>query len=116
MSQQPGQWPIAPSTTAPQSDRFANPAESAGFSVIVEQLRGAGEGREWRSEVIGTHPQRTDAQAAAARAARDFTPRNPMMPQGRSIWRITPDEYLVNVQGMTADFHFRVTVGELLRD
>ena len=109
MSEQ--QWPLNPGAGS-ATDGFSNPDET--YLVILEELRSAGEGREWRSEDRGVFSTRAEAQQAAESIARGYQARNPMMEQGRRVVRISPDEYLVYVIGLTADFHYRVSVGELL--
>jgi len=88
------------------------PLEGA-FFVIVEQLTGSGDSATWRADP----PQPAGATRPAARTtalhvARTFRPNHPFSPQGRDVYRVSDDSYLVIVQGRTKSFHFRVTVAE----
>lgn len=116
MTDQRQSWPLLGDAPAQNPrDEFLDPAERRGYVVIIEQLRGSGNTREWSAQVSTPSDTREDARRRANSAARTFNPNHPIHPQGRDILRISPDEYLVIVDGMTSSFHFRVSVAERLR-
>jgi len=69
-----------------------------------------------RSVRVGTSGSggRDAARRAALDLCRRLDPSHPFSEQRRSVYRISPDEYLVVVVGMTKTFHFRVSVAERL--
>jgi hypothetical protein len=94
------------------------PREDTGarFQLVIEQTVGSGESRRWSAEPLPDRswPSRLLAQAAAEQAARTFAPRHPMRERRRVVYRITPDQFVTVVEGMTSTSHFRVSVGERL--
>ena len=64
--------------------------------------------------LLGRGETREQARSAALELARTFAPHHPIAPQSRTVIRLTPDSYLVTVEGMTRTFHFRVSVGEVV--
>ena len=106
------QWPLAPSQTQP-SDEFSTSTGNPKLYLLVEQSTSRGDGREWRM----THYPCKAASRAGARLeieklAHEFEPQHPMVPQSRTVFRVTPDQYVVEVAGLTSSFHFRITVVE----
>ncbi|MEU3019101.1 MULTISPECIES: hypothetical protein [unclassified Nocardiopsis] len=87
------------------------------WTVLIEEVRGSGDRLRW-----GTAPSagarnasfddREQAREEALRLTAAHFPANPWSERDRQVYRISPDEYLVNVDGATTDFHFRVTVAE----
>ncbi len=57
-------------------------------------------------------PTRESARDHAVGVCRSLAPGHPFSEQRRRVFRITPDEYLVTVDGLTSVFHFRVSVAE----
>jgi sarcosine oxidase gamma subunit len=92
------------------------PATGAGFQVLVEQNTGTSSDFRWSVTAVGDQicASRAEARAVAEGTARRFSPNHPFNERHRSVYRVTPDEYLVVVQGMTKAFHFRVVVAELI--
>ena len=92
------------------------PGPPMGFFLLVEQLTGSGNTAIWRidPDPIPAGGDRSGARAAALQLARTFSPHHPYSPQGRTVYRISDDAYVVVVPGMTKTFHFRVSVGERL--
>jgi hypothetical protein len=90
------------------------PAVTGLFRLLVEQTGGSGDTMRWKLEPEPSHafPDRDTARLAAVDLCRHFAPQHPFSEQRRRIYRITPDEYLVTVQGLTSMFHFRVSVAE----
>ena len=84
------------------------------FRLLVEQTAGSGDGMRWKLEPEPTHAfhDRDTARLAALELCRSFAPQHPFSEQRRRIYRISADELLVTVQGMTSMFHFRVSVAE----
>lgn len=117
MSDQSQQWPVLPGNTSAPADSFVNPTESKGFYLLIEESINSGESTRWalaRGGVVPVAGSRQDARVVALDKARTFDPVHPMMEQSRYVYRITDDEYLVIVEGMTSIYHFRISVGELL--
>jgi hypothetical protein len=84
------------------------------FHILVEQNVGSGGNFRWAVEPVPTvaFPTLEAARDGALEACRRLEPKHPFSELGRRVLRITPDEYLVIVDGMTATFHFRVSVAE----
>jgi hypothetical protein len=89
-----------------------------GWFVIIEESHGNGEGRQWR--VTGVSPagdSEETAQETALRTAREYQPEHPWSPRHRRIFRMpVPGSFVVEVEGRTATFHFRVSVGQQIYD
>ena len=114
----PGRGAPAPEPApygAAQDDQDTQDAEGT-YRLVIEQTVGSGEGRRWSAEPVWdrTWPSRLLARAAAESAARTFAPRHPMSERRRSVYRVTPDQFVVVVEGMTSTSHFRVSVAERL--
>jgi sarcosine oxidase gamma subunit len=92
------------------------PATGSGWQVLVEQNAGTSSDFRWSVTAVGDRisASRAEARTVAEGTARRFSPNHPFNERHRSIYRVTPDEYLVVVQGMTKAFHFRVVVAELI--
>jgi hypothetical protein len=89
-----------------------------GWFVIIEESSGTGEGRQWRVTTITPAGETEEqAQEEALRTAREYQPEHPWSPRHRQIYRLaTPGSFLVSVDGRTATFHFRVSVGQQIYD
>ena len=118
MSEPPGAEPPAWGTpnAAPAGPRHPVPGGPEQYLVLVEQTTGSGENLRWSLMTLGVtaQPTRARAQQAAFDVCRQFAPKHPFREQSRSVYRVSPDEYLVVVTGITKTFHFRVTVAERL--
>ncbi|QLQ17397.1 MAG: hypothetical protein HZY73_14320 [Micropruina sp.] len=55
------------------------------------------------------------ARREALAVAETFVPRHPMMEQGRTIYRTSPDSYVVLVVGATSEFAFEVKVAQVVK-
>ncbi len=77
------------------------PAAGSGFQVLVEQNAGTSSDFRWSVTVVGDQisASRAEARAVAEGTARRFNPNHPFNERNRSVYRVTPDEYLVVVQG-----------------
>ena len=86
------------------------------YVVLVEQTTGSGDNLRWTVHPAPSvlHPTRDVARRAAVDLCRGLDPSHPFREQSREVYRVSPDEYLVVVTGMTKTFHFRVTVAERL--
>jgi len=85
------------------------------FAVLVEQNRGSSGDFCWSPVETGAvFRTREAARAEALGTCRRFDPKHPHLEQRRTVYRVSPDEYVVAVEGMTAVFHFRVTVAEVV--
>ncbi|MFE1165985.1 hypothetical protein [Nocardiopsis sp. NPDC058789] len=87
--------------------------------VLIEEIRGSGDRQRW-GLVPPSFDGRRDTEFATGEEARAealcltsaHAPGHPWSERDRQAYRISPDEYLVNVDGATSDFHFRLTVAE----
>ena len=86
----------------------------AEWQVLVEET--VGFGRDvYRWKLTRAIPC-ADEDAARERAwelAEEFQPEHPLSPQGRRIYEVGTDSWLVHIPGATTDFHFRVTAARL---
>lgn len=85
--------------------------------VLIEESEGLGRDR-WRWVMTGVQAgpfaDFGGAAEAALRLTRDYRPHHPWSERDRSAYRVSPSECIVRVVGVTADFHFRVTVAETI--
>jgi hypothetical protein len=88
--------------------------DDARWWVVVEEIRGMGEGREWKVSHVVPVGDQESARAEALRLAREFQPAYPWSPKSRKVLRLDDGSYLVIVEGRTSSFHFAVRVGELV--
>jgi hypothetical protein len=100
--------------TSGAAEPAPEPHEGRGFVLIVEQLTGSGESAVWRVDPapVPAGPTRQAAREAALVLAHTFRPHHPFSPKDRAVYRITADNLLVVVTGMTKTFHFRINVAE----
>lgn len=104
------QWPTMPT---PGSANVQDPSDGSRFTVLVEENQGSSDSLRWVGAPCGTiWPNRADARAAAVEFAHGHGPRHPMSEQSRSVYRISPDEYVTVVQGATMSFSFHTLVVE----
>lgn len=87
-------------------------ATDAEWQVLVEEA--ATGQRYWR--LTATHPAEDEdgARRLAFELARTYEPEHPMSPQGRRVFLVGLDTWVVEVPGATANFHFRVSVAHLV--
>lgn len=114
-SMDPASADPVPPARAPVARPAPSPAAGTGvFRVLVEQNVGNGGDYRWAVEPVPTlaYPTREAARDGALEACRRLEPKHPFSEQRRRVFRITPDEYLVTVDGLTTAFHFRVSVAE----
>ncbi|MBR8740230.1 hypothetical protein [Nocardiopsis sp. MG754419] len=84
-----------------------------GWVLVVEESVGSGQNIRWGvGRVQGTYEEPERAREEGLRLAREYEPRHPWSQEGRRIYRLSEDVHLVNVQGATSSFHFRVSVAE----
>jgi len=111
----PGDLP----SPVPPDAHGSGPAPGAVFAVVVEQQTGTGESMVWRVDpapfFLAPGSGRSHAQETALEVARTFQPHHPWSKGERTILRLSPDAYVVLVEGATKAFHFRVSVAELIR-
>ena len=86
---------------------------SSNWWVVLEEQRGAGDGRSWSLSETFRFDDQESAEAEALRLAREYQPVYPWSPKSRTAMRI-PGGYVVIVEGRTSKFHFRLTVGEAI--
>lgn len=105
------QWPVLPMPGEISDGETDAPV----YVVLIEQNEGGGENLRWTASPSGeTWTNRRDARAEAEHFAREYQPRHPMSERARGVFRISDDEYLTLVAGMTTNFSYRVTVAELI--
>ncbi len=108
------QWPTLPMPS--DLDEPAAEPGNAEYTLIVEQTVGTGNGLRWLAVPVTrqTWPDREQARREAESFAWRFSARHPMNEQRRSVYRVSPDEFLTIVEGATMTFSFRTTVAEPL--
>ncbi|WP_370962646.1 hypothetical protein [Amycolatopsis sp. cg9] len=79
--------------------------------VVVEEQRGAGDGRSWSLSETFPYADQAAAEAGAEQLAREYQPVYPWSPKSRKVLR-GAGGYLVIVEGRTSTFHFRLSVLE----
>ena len=86
--------------------------------VVIEEQTGNGEGRQWRvTHVAPAGDSAAAAEETALRTAREYQPEHPWLPRRRRVLRMAaPGSFLVTMEGRTATFHFRVSVGQQIYD
>lgn len=119
-------WPTLPIPHEHRSDESAIPRQSSTepdpiayregtYAVFIEESTGSGNTLRW----LGTaepdvYRTRDLARTRAAELARTYEPQHPRSLRRRSVFRVSPDEYLTSVDGATMSFHYRVIVAERL--
>lgn len=88
-------------------------SQLAEWQVLIEETVGGREGRWVLSRSVPCADQ-DDARRRAFELAREYQPEHPMSPQGRRIFQIGDDTWLVRVPGATSEFHFRVSAARLV--
>lgn len=84
-----------------------------GWVLLVEETVGSGQSMRWGvGRVQGAYPEWEQAAEAALVLAREYAPNHPWSESGRQIYRTSESAYLVDVQGATATFPFRVSVAQ----
>lgn len=89
--------------------------EFAEWQVLVEET--VGFGRDNYRWMVTRRMACADQDAARQRGleiARTYAPEHPMSPQGRKVYQVGEDSWLVEIPGATTDFHFRVLVAHLV--
>ncbi|GAA0360815.1 hypothetical protein GCM10009530_07720 [Microbispora corallina] len=85
------------------------------WRVLIEENMGAGERKEWRiSDIYEVEGGREEARAIAAELAMRHSPRHPSFTQERAVYKVGEDSWITMVIGLTARYHYRVTVAELV--
>lgn len=90
-------------------DVLANAAE---WHVLIEETVGGREGR-WRLTTTQPCTDEADAKQRAFGLAGKYQPEHPMSPRGRRVFQIGDHTWLVQVEGATTDFHFRISAARL---
>lgn len=87
----------------------------AEWQVLLEETIGYGQ-ELYRWKLTRAIPCESEdaARNRAWELAEGYEPEHPMMPQGRRIYEVGTDSWLVHVPGATTDFHFRVTAARLV--
>ena len=79
--------------------------------IVIEETVSSGQSMRWGvGRVQGTYPGWEQARDAALGLAREYIPNHPWSESGRQIYQTSEGSYLVDVQGATAQFPFRVSV------
>jgi hypothetical protein len=87
----------------------------AEWQVLVEETVGFGRDSYcWRVTKVRPCADRNEARQYAYQLAQEYRPEHPMSPQGRRIFQIGIDTWVVQVPGATTDFHFRVSAARLM--
>lgn len=81
--------------------------------VVVEEIQEGGQSMRWSGRQAGSDfPDREQARAEALRLCSEYTPQHPWSEQNRTVYRRSPDSYLVHLVGAMSDFHFTLSVAE----
>jgi len=80
--------------------------------VLVEEQVGYGSGIRWHLAHSLPASDVEHAMELARYAAFNHVPTNPRVPKHRAVFRSADGSWLVNVQGVTMAFHFRVSIAE----
>ena len=85
---------------------------SQGWFVVVEEQAGYAQGPYWH--LVHSIPASGPEHAAelACHVAVNHVPEHPMSPKNRAVFRSPDGSWLVNVEGATMNFHFRVSIAE----
>jgi hypothetical protein len=81
------------------------------WCVLVEE--NLGRERIWSVSAKTPVDDREEAVALAARLAREHEPQHPSFARHREIYRIGEDIWLVDVEGATRAYHFRISVARV---
>lgn len=85
------------------------------WTVIIEESLGFfRRSMSWRITHTRTFADLELARTAALEWARDYSPRHPVSPKGREVYQVGEDTWLVNIEGMVASFHFRVSLARAI--
>lgn len=124
MSDETFQWPTLPGSRSDghegartdRAEAAETPDAGGTWVVLVQQNTGSGEGIRWGAEQARVvNGDQAQARREALAVAETFVPRHPMMEQGRTIYRTSPDSYLVLVAGATSEFAFEVEVAQVVK-
>jgi hypothetical protein len=85
---------------------------SGPWYVLIEEQVGYGGGIRWHlaHSIPASGPEH--AAEMACHLAVNHLPTNPRMPKSRAVFRSPDGSWLVNVEGATMSFHFRVSIAE----
>ncbi|WP_199442467.1 hypothetical protein [Umezawaea beigongshangensis] len=84
--------------------------------VLIDEVRGFGDGRERTLSHTERAGSREAASALALDLAHRYVPAYPWALRSRQVFRVAPDSYVVVAHGHTSTFDFQVRVGELLAE
>lgn len=85
---------------------------SGQWYVLIEEQVGYGSGIRWHLAHSAPASGADHATEMARYAAFNHVPTNPRMPKNRAVFRSPDGSWLVNVEGATMSFHFRVSIAE----
>jgi hypothetical protein len=89
--------------------------EFAEWQVLVEETVGFGrDSYRWMLTRQVACVDSDDARKRGLEVARTYEPEHPMSPQGRRVYQVGDDTWLVEIPGATTNFHFRVSVAHLV--
>lgn len=89
--------------------------DAAAWRVIVEETVGFGRNsHRWEVTHVQQCPSRDEARRAASILAESHRPEHPHAPRNRCVYQIGEDIWLVNLSGMTSNYHFRVYAARLI--
>lgn len=89
--------------------------EFAEWQVLVEETVGFGrDSYRWMLTSRLACVDQDDARRRASQVAASYEPEHPRSPQGRRVYQVGDDTWLVEISGATTDFHFRVSAVRLV--
>ena len=84
------------------------------WQILIEELMGTGQGI-WRPRLLEqTYPHPEPARRAAYALAHEHDPRHPFSKGRRTVLCVDENTFIVVIEGVTMDAHFRVNVAEVV--
>jgi hypothetical protein len=81
------------------------------WQVLVEETFGSD---HWMLTRRMACVDQDDARRRGLEVARTYEPEHPMLPQGRRVFAVGDDSWIVEIPGRTTTFHFRVSAARLV--
>lgn len=87
------------------------------WTILIEEQRSQKQYYQVETKTSGRlYGTQEQARHAARGLSYEHEPRDPKFPKGRKVYRVDPDHYIVQIQGITGWYTFKLTVCEELPD